>query len=99
MSRTVLALILALASALAAQEPGPEQADKVLPDPYPPARNASVLRFLTLEGGIEGDAWREALAALSNEAQKCRALFGPTTSSTRPDKQYVVLELPPARTP
>jgi hypothetical protein len=64
------------------------------PDPYPPVRNASVVRFYVIEGELGGGAVQKVANELSTKEFECQIVAGPRASSTRPDKLFLAFEVP-----
>jgi hypothetical protein len=93
MTRTLLALALVLAPGFVRQDPAPKPAETA-PDPYPPARHASVLRFFCLEGELKADPIRKALAELGTKDAECRIAYAPQTAPGRKAKSFFAIEAP-----
>jgi hypothetical protein len=83
-------LLLAALLAPARQEP---PAPAPAPDPFPSAWHPVSMRFYIFDGDVRGDALKKAVEGLANPEEPCRIVIGPTASGTRPDKQFLALEV------
>jgi hypothetical protein len=93
-----LALTIAPASALAQEPPARE-----LPPPpaaldadavYPPERNTTLLRFYSIEGKLDPEALRKAIAELGTPEVEARIVYGPESTPARPGRFFLALEAP-----
>jgi len=86
----LLAPLLALLASL------PQTPPVAAPDPsaYPPQRNASLLRFFSVEGEIKAEALRKALKDLGTGEVEARMAYGPLTTGSRPGRYFFAVEVP-----
>ncbi|MBI5362079.1 MAG: hypothetical protein HZA53_02800 [Planctomycetes bacterium] len=104
--RSEVLVVLACAgwSAAAMIPPGP-QGGRALPraeppadldaaELYPPKRNASLLTFFSIEGKLDPEPMRKALAELGTKDVDARIVYGPESTGARPGRFFLAVEAP-----
>ncbi|MBK7874738.1 MAG: cation transporter [Planctomycetes bacterium] len=102
---TPLVLALAAAFPALAARPAPvqggverrapaEPADLDAAELYPPVRNAALLTFFSIEGKLDPEPLRKALAALGTKEVEARIVYGPESTNARPGRFFLAVEAP-----
>lgn len=61
---------------------------------YPPVRNAALLTFYSIEGKLDPEPMRKALAELGTKDVDARIVYGPESTGARPGRFFLAVEAP-----
>lgn len=101
----VLGLVLAFVAAGtrahgAPLQAGPERREPAAPADldatklYPPERNTALLTFFSIEGKLDPEPLRKALAELGTKDVEARIVYGPESTAARPGRFFLAVEAP-----
>jgi hypothetical protein len=76
------------------RRPAAEPTDLDAAELYPPARNAALLTFFSIEGKLEPEPMRKALAELGTKDVDARIVYGPESTGSRPGRFFLAVEAP-----